>query len=48
MKTRTDYFGAHPVRYLIDADGLEYVCVNDLRDACNPLELVEPVSHSIN
>lgn len=40
MKKRTEYFGSNPVRYLQDEHGLDYVCVQDLRDACDPASLV--------
>lgn len=35
MKSRIEFFGSNPVRYLTDDAGLEYVCVQDLRDACD-------------
>lgn len=40
MKIRTEFFGSNPVRYVTDSDGLEYVCVQDLRDACD-LAMIE-------
>lgn len=48
MKSRIEYFGNNPVRYITDANGLEYVCIQDLRDACNPLDLMSPISDSMN
>ena len=40
MKKRTEFFGSNPVRYLTDESGVDYVCVQDLRDACD-LTMIE-------
>ncbi len=40
MKKRIEYFGNNPVRYLRDESGLDYVCVQDLREACD-LTMIE-------
>lgn len=40
MKKRIEYFGSNPVRYLRDESGLDYVCVQDLREACDPASFV--------
>ncbi|MBX9866061.1 MAG: hypothetical protein K2Y14_04045 [Burkholderiales bacterium] len=45
MKKRTEYFGSNPVRYLQDEHGLDYVCVQDLRDACD-LTMIEHVGNN--
>lgn len=35
MQKRIEYFGINPVRYLTDENGFEYVCLQDLREACD-------------
>ena len=48
MKKRTEFFGSNPVRYLTDDSGLDYVCVQDLRDACNLTMIEHPGNNTIN
>jgi hypothetical protein len=48
MKERTEYFGNNPVRYLTDDNGLDYVCVQDLRDACDLTMIEHPGNKTIN
>lgn len=45
MKKRIEYFGSNPVRYLRDESGLDYVCVQDLRAACD-LTMIECADNS--
>jgi hypothetical protein len=48
MKKRTEFFGSNPVRYVTDSDGLEYVCVQDLRDACDLTMIEHSGNNTIN
>jgi hypothetical protein len=48
MKKRTEFFGSNLVRYLTDESGLDYVCVQDLRDACDLSMLEHPGNKTIN
>lgn len=47
MKRRIEYFGSNPVRYINDG-GLGYICVEDLRDACDLSLLEDPGNNTIN
>lgn len=40
MKKRTEFLGNNLVRYITDDSGLDYVCVQDLRNACD-LTMIE-------
>ncbi|MBX9867818.1 MAG: hypothetical protein K2Y14_12975 [Burkholderiales bacterium] len=49
MKKRTEFLSCNPVRYLQDEHGLDYVCVQDLRNACDPASLLNyPCSDSVH
>lgn len=41
VELRTQYFGSNPVRYMRDKDGLDWVCVQDMRAATDPASLLE-------
>lgn len=44
----TEFFGRNPVRYLTDDTWLDYVCVQDLRDACDLTMIEHPSNKTIN
>ena len=41
MKLRIEYFGSNPVRYMRDTEGQDWVNVQDIQAATDPVSLIE-------